>query len=392
MASVDRAAHVAIAARAFERRFGHRPAFAAAAPGRVNLIGGHTDYNEGAVLPMAIDRETVAVGARAEHGASTVVALDLEASATLGLAAEPSPQTPRWAATLGAVARELASLGRDVPEVEVALTGTVPVGAGLSSSAAMAVAFATLLDGVTGTALDPLDKALLCQRAEHVASGVPCGIMDMLVATSARAQCAMLIDCRSHALTPIPLPALQILVVDTGVRHDLADTAYAERRATCERAAAKLGLPALRDATPTSVERTLLSPVERRRAAHVVAEHDRTLRAARLLERGDLTTLGGLLFESHDSLRDLYEVSCPELDTVVRTARHRCASPGDVHGARMTGAGFGGCAIVLLAPDAGDDVADAIVRDFQTTHHRAPTLFTVRAAGAAQSLDLRNIL
>lgn len=380
------------ARQAFERRFGTSPVFAAAAPGRVNLIGEHTDYNDGAVLPIAVDRQTVIVAAPARTGPSTLHAMDVSETARGSLAdVSAAAPEPAWARYLLGVAREFPARGGEVPELDLAFTSSVPIGGGLSSSAALEVAMATLLEQVLDVRLNPLEKARLCQRAEHAASGVRCGIMDMFIATGAQEGCALLIDCRTNETRPIRMPPperARLLVADTGVRHRLAAGGYEDRRATCERAAARLGIAALRDADPAMLDHPDLTEIERRRASHVVGEHARTMLAAGLLDHGDCERFGELMFESHDSLRDTFEVSCPELDTLVDAARRLRDETGRVHGARMTGAGFGGCAVVLARSESLGEVQKRLRADFVAAHGRAPTLFAVSAAGPARAIDL----
>jgi galactokinase len=370
----------------FRRLFGRDAEVVATAPGRVNLIGEHTDYNGGAVLPMAIDRHAVAAAARADRaGGVRVAALDL-GETVMGDprdAVGPTLQ-PAWGRYPLGVAHTLAAMGVDVPPADLVMTSSVPVGAGLSSSAAIEVATATALLALAGEHLDPVETARLCQHAEHTASGVPCGIMDMLAATAGRAGAALLIDCATLAIETVPLPpddACVWLVADTGVPRALAETAYAARRATCEAAAAALGVSALCAADPSRLETAGLSTTEMRRARHVLLEDARTRRAADRLRAGDVATFGALMLESHASLRDLYEVSCPELDTVVDAAA--AARGAGVHGARMTGAGFGGCAIVLTERPAAAAVTDRLQRAFEQCHGRPLTVYEVRAAGPA---------
>jgi galactokinase len=260
-----------------------------------------------------------------------------------------------------AVAHELAALGWQLPRADVVVHSSVPIGAGLSSSAALCVATATMFEALTGKQLSPIEKAKLCQRAEHRA-GTPCGIMDMFVATHAREGCAMLLDCRSLECEHVPLPGAKemvLFVVNTGVRHELADGgAYAERRASCASAACKLGRPALRDVTEAELaeQATVLSETELRRARHVVTENARTLHAVAALRKGDLKALGRLMFDSHDSLAGDFEVSCAELDAVVALVRDHHPRLG--FGARMTGAGFGGSAIVLCCGEHAADIPE----------------------------------
>jgi len=352
------------------------PAFRA--PGRVNLIGDHTDYNDGFVLPLAIDLECVVQVEPTDDGAirlrSRAVRGRLEIPADGS--APPGRVKPSWGRYVAGVAHVLAQAGRAPVGVEGVVDSSVPAGSGLSSSAALEVATALALCDAAGFELPLLDLALACQRAEHAATGVPSGIMDQLISLAGRAGHAVLIDCRDLSLDPIPLPDdLAIVVVHSGMARTLAGSQYAERRAACERVAARLGVKALRDATAEQV-------AEDPRARHVVSENARVLAAARALADGDTETLGRLLRESHASLRDDYEVSTPELDALVEALE----AAGAI-GARLTGAGFGGC-VVALAPreDAEGIAADAAER-YRARTGLEPRIFQCRAVDGAGPAD-----
>jgi galactokinase len=369
----------------FEGRFGRRPRWAAAAPGRVNLIGEHTDYNDGFVLPMAIDRHVVIAADVAAVSETTIRAIDLDEEATADLTGKLHPQPGRFANYLLGVADQFA--GRhDLPNLDLVVTGTVPIGAGLASSAAVEVAMATLLQQVTGSKLEALELALLCQRAEHEFAGTPCGIMDMFIATHAREGRALLIDCRSMQARPIPLGHVSILIADTTVRRELADTAYADRRRDCTEAARRMGVASLRDAHVGLLAGAGLDDEQARCARHVVDENQRTLLAAAALTTGDFAALGELMFDSHASLRDLYRVSCPQLDALVDAAAGM-AGDGGVIGARMTGGGFGGCVVVACRPGAAGNVTRELDRRFAERFGHRPACFTIAAAGAAKAVE-----
>ena len=377
------------AASRFESRFGRRPTLAACAPGRVNLIGEHTDYNQGFVLPMAIDRQTVVVGDLARRKQSTVWAIDLEKTLEIDLALPLAPMPGHAANYLLGVAQQFIRRGHILPNIEIAVTSTVPMGAGLSSSASVEVAFATFLEQMHGIKLNPLEKALLCQHAEHEFPGTPCGIMDMLVSVMAVEGHALLIDCRSNQFQPVRLPDsadATVLIVDTKVKHALAGSEYASRRATCEAAARELGVPSLRDATIDRLEKGRLTVDQRCKALHVISENKRTVLAAAALGSGDLRSFGNLMFASHDSLRDLFQVSCRELDVLVGAARKMRGEA--VFGARMTGGGFGGCAIVLCRTPALAAVQEQLQNEFTAAFGRPCATFTAVAAGPARALPI----
>lgn len=306
----------------------------ARAPGRVNLIGDHTDYTGGLVLPMAIDRVTEIELERGVPWIELVSADETEpAIVVLDEPVDPSTISPPWARYVAGVA---AVMRADVGGRGFVRT-TIPIGAGLSSSAALEVATALAL-GFEGGALD---LALVCQQAEQIASGVPCGIMDQLTSAAGVAGHALLIDCRALTYEPVPLPdGVDVVIVDSGQRRSLTTSFYGVRRAQCEEAEVVLG--PLRDASLDDVE-TIGHDDLRRRARHVVSENARVEAFAAALRAGDLRSAGALMLESHRSLRDDFEVSTAALDELVDTL----ASVPGVHGARLTGAGFGGCVVVL---------------------------------------------
>jgi galactokinase len=278
--------------------------------------------------------------------------------------------------------------GVTIPCFDAVVDSTVPLGGGLSSSASLEVATATLLGTLAGDAITPLDLALLCQRAEHAFAGVPCGVMDQCASVMARADHLLLLDCRSLEVVQVPFarPDLTVLVTNSNVRHTLDDGGYAARRADSERAAAILGVARLREATLSQVEaaRGALGDTGFRRARHVVTEIARTQAAADALTRGEWDTLGELMAASHVSLRDDYEVSCPELDVLVELA---AGEPG-VLGTRMTGGGFGGCTVTLVEAARADAVMTALSRGYRQHAGRDCTMFTTRPAAGARRVEV----
>ena len=321
-------------------------------PGRVNLIGEHTDYNDGFVLPMAIDRAVWLAGAGREDGRVCIYSLDRQESAEFALA-DLRQENAGWIEYLKGVAAALSGGGHSLRGFDAVLTGDVPIGAGLSSSAALEMAAARLFLALSDQPWDPVAGALLCQKAENEWVGVNCGIMDQLASGCGRAGQAMRIDCRSLEIEHVPLPPdTAVVVLDTATRRGLAASAYNERRRQCQAAAEQLGVPALRDADLAQLENLAdtFDDVVYRRARHVISENARTLEAVRVMRGGDAAALGRLMNQSHASLRDDYEVSCSELDAIAASAREHPAC----FGARMTGAGFGGCAVALIDAAAAE--------------------------------------
>jgi galactokinase len=363
------------------------PIAAAQAPGRVNLIGEHTDYSGGFVMPMAIDRVCVAVASPGE-GVFRVVFADHEGEVAFdsGAFLEPNPASEKGtpAGYVRGVVRGFQDLA-PVPPLTVAVASSVPLGGGLSSSASLEVALATLLSGVMGLGLGPERLAMIAHRAEQQFAGVPCGIMDQFVSAGAARGHAMRLDCARATPTLVPMPEDAVVaVIDTGVRHALASGEYAERRRWCEAAASGLGVPTLR-AWFDRAERpfpTGLAEGPARAVSHVVSENQRTLDAAAALRSGDLVRFGALMNASHESLRDVYGVSCAELDAATEIAR---GVPG-VYGARMTGGGFGGCAVALCAREGAEALGMALNEVYFARTGRRHGFFVTRASGGSGAI------
>jgi galactokinase len=347
------------------------------APGRVNLIGDHTDYHDGFVLPLALDRDCVVAAHPRDDGRVTVRSVELDGAVDVAAdgSDEPSSVEPAWGRYVAGVVRALVDAGRAPVGLDAALSSTVPVGSGLSSSAALEVAIALALADAAGFRVPTTKLARACQRGEHVATGVPSGVMDQLVALLGRADHALLIDCRSLTAEPIALPdALAVLVVHSGLPRTLAASAYAERRADGERVAAGLGVPALRDASLDAVR-------DEPRARHVITENQRVLHFADALRAGDTAALGSLMLASHASLRDDYAVSTPELDLAVDLLVEHGAA-----GARLTGAGFGGCVVALVPRAQVRAVAAKTVATYRAETGLDADAFEVQAVDGAGRL------
>jgi galactokinase len=372
--------------RAFVAQHGTGPTYLARAPGRVNLIGEHTDYNEGFVLPMAIPWGVwIAIAPSPDE---TVLAFSLDFEGPIRFSARrPERGGPKWGEYLKGVAWALGEAGVRVAGWQGAVGGNVPIGAGLSSSAAIEVAAARAFAAVSGVEWDPARMALLAQKAENDWVGVRCGIMDQMVSAAAREGHALLIDCRTLALRHLPLPpSARVVVIDSGVRRGLVDSAYNERREQCEHAARRLGRVALRDVPRAELEARAaeLPETTMRRARHVITEIERTLQAADALSGGDVAEFGRLMSASHASLRDDFEVSTRELDRLVELA---VADPS-CYGARMTGAGFGGCVVALVKAEAAEGLARRVCQDYARSSGRQSAAYLCEAAEGAQLLRM----
>ncbi|MPZ66796.1 MAG: galactokinase [Pseudonocardiaceae bacterium] len=374
----------------FRAAFGREPDGRWAAPGRVNLIGEHVDYAAGLCLPLALPQRTVVAAARRDDGRVRLRSTSEQAGWD-GPLEEIGRGTPEgWAGYAAGVLWALRAAGHPVCGIDLLVGDSVPPGAGLSSSAALECAVAVAVDELAGLGLAGTDagRALLataCQRAENEVVGAPTGGMDQAAALRCTARHVLLLDCLDWSAQQVPLDltaaGLTLLVIDTRVRHQLADGQYGRRRDSVERAAAALGVAALREASPDDLA-TLHDPVQRRRARHVVTEIARVREVADLLRQRRVREIGPLLDASHASLRDDYEVSCAELDTAVTAARQAGAL-----GARMTGGGFGGSAIALVTSDAADRVADSVRAAFERAGHREPSFLLAVPSPGAGRLD-----
>jgi galactokinase len=376
-------------AQQFAKIYGRPPAWIAAAPGRVNLIGEHTDYNDGFVFPMAIERYTVIAADRAAAGGKQVrlssTISDQPVVVDLSRPLQPLPKG-EWANYPVGVIAGFQARGLKLDGFDALVSSTVPLGGGLSSSAALEVATATLLEIITGKPLDPVEKALLCQKAEHDFAGMPCGIMDQFISVLGRENHVLLLDCRSRKpeLVPMTDPSVAVLIINTNVKHELTGSEYPTRRRQCEAAAKLLGVPSLRDAAADRLEaaQAKMDKVIYRRARHVIGEIERTVHAAEGVRASNWPAVGQLMYASHASLRDDYEVSCPELDAVVAIAGN-IGVKGGVYGCRMTGGGFGGCCVALVKSDAVEAVSKTVAAAYKKKTGIEPTIFVSRPAAGA---------
>jgi galactokinase len=355
---------VSKASQRYVLRFGTQPRWLVAAPGRVNIIGEHIDYNDGFVLPMALDRYTVMAAGPTSSDTAVVVSDAARDEALVSLATpRRHPTLSHWSNYIAGVMAGFSQRGTQLIGFQAVIGSDVPVGSGLSSSAALEVATATLLEAMTGEALDPVAKALLCQQAEHSFAEVPCGIMDQFASVMCKADHLMLLDCRSQNIEQIAFtdPAITVLILNSNVKHELSDGEYAQRRLQCQAAARALGAESLRDVTLDQLKAagSEMAMAEYRRARHVIGEIARTVEAARAIRASDWPRVGRLMYASHESLRDDYEVSCRELDLLVNAAR-KIGPAGGVIGSRMTGGGFGGSTVSLVETAKAQQVADQI--------------------------------
>jgi galactokinase len=375
--------------RKFERLFGAQPALYRA-PGRVNIIGEHTDYNDGFVMPMNTAVFTYVAASPRQGRVIRAHSVLFGETFEFSLAGIEAGGAPAWAEYLKGVAFVLQDSGFQLCGCDLLIEGEIPLGGGLSSSASLESAIAVALLGCAGQDAEPMELALLCQRAEHEFAGTPCGIMDQAVICCCPQDHAIKLDCRSLEIEAIRLPEeLCLLVVDSGVKHRLSDGGYKQRREECDFAIALLSskereVNSYRDLTAAMVDnyRSELGDLPFRRARHVVSETNRVLKAEEAIARQDLEALGEILNASHSSLRDDFMVSCKELDFLVETAEQ---TPG-VYGARMVGGGFGGCAIVLVDPPCLEDARARIVRAYEAFSGKAPWHHLVRSAPAAGNM------
>lgn len=372
----------------FESIYGASPSIIARAPGRVNLIGEHTDYNDGFVLPMAIDRAMWIALRPRDDGKVMLHSLDLDEVGEFDLN-EPLVKDGEegWFEYVRGVAWALIEEGRELCGWEGVMSGDVPIGSGLSSSAALQMVIARAFATVSDLEWDNATMALMVQRVENQWMGVNTGIMDQMISASGEAGSALLIDCRSLETMLVPLPsATKVVILDTTVQRGLVDSKYNERRSQCKEAAAYFGKSALRD---VSLEEFIkvspeLAPLTRKRARHIVTEDTRTLQAVEAMRAGDAVKLGLLMNASHDSLRDDFEVTVSQLDAIVEIARGQ----DGCFGARMTGAGFGGCAVALVAEDSAESFTQAVATQYEATTGLIPNIYVCVPTQGAESIQL----
>jgi galactokinase len=380
----------------FKKHFQQEPEWIGLAPGRVNMIGGHTDYNQGFVMPFAVERYTVVVGGRsAEPSQTTAISGSQSDRVSVDLNSDLTPGMPKWGNYLKGVAHGLKEKGWNLPNVNLFIDSNLPDGAGLSSSAALEVSIASMFEKVAGQELDPLDKALLCQKAEHDFANVPCGAMDQIISVFGQPKHMLRLDCVDFSMQQVPFDAnkVAVLITNSNVKHELGDSQYSVRRSQCESAAKKMGVESLRHATLELLaqHKESLTDKEFDRAHHIITENARTLKFLDSMRANDFATAGQLLYETHASLRDDFEVSCEELDVLVEIAKG-IGLEGGVFGSRMTGGGFGGCTVSLVAVDAVDRVTKKLEAAYaDSAEGRQATVLKTKPAQGGMSFTAEEL-
>ena len=381
---------------AYVAKYSKSPTWLVAAPGRVNLIGEHIDYNDGFVMPMAIERYMVIAAGLADDSSrdhAMVHSIELNETEQISLNQSPEPKPGSWVNYVAGVIAGFLEAGTSIPAFDAVVDSNVPVGGGLSSSAALEVATATLIEAMTGTSVSKAEKSLICQQAEHRFAGVPCGIMDQFSSVFGKPNELMLLDCKSQQIEPVPFETQEItvLITNSNVKHELTGGEYAERRSGCDSAKAKLGCKSWRDMTISQLEssKDRLTESEYRLARHVVTEIGRTMDAAKAFADGDYDQVGQLMYASHDSLRDDFEVSCDELDVLVEIAR-KIGHENGVIGSRMTGGGFGGCTVTLVRTEQLASVISTIQSEYKSKTGIEATAFATRPAMGAHVISSTN--
>lgn len=373
--------------QAFARHYQQPHQLAFQAPGRVNLIGEHTDYNDGFVLPCAINFYTWVLASPRADQKIRVLALDYQQQDEFDTTAAIQPHPAySWANYVRAVASSLQQRGYLLCGCDIAISGNVPKGAGLSSSASLEVALGLCFSTVSGFVLSGRDNALIGQHAENSFVGCQCGIMDQLISAMGQQGKALLIDTRSLNCTPVSVPPeLSVLIINSNVQRGLVDSAYNQRRQQCEAAAEKLGLRALCDISYPELlpQLSKLSPLEAKRARHVISENDRTKQAAKALQQGNISLLSRLMAQSHQSMQQDFEITVPAIDTLVQLVSQVIGQQG---GVRMTGGGFGGCVVALLPTQRVAEVQAAVASHYQAQTGLVADIFVCEASQGAQQL------
>lgn len=377
-------------AQAFEDQFGYKPDTIVQAPGRVNLIGEHTDYNDGFVLPCAINYETVISCHKRSDNLVRVIAVDYNNEQDQFLLDSSIEKHPnyQWANYVRGVIQYIVKYSKDIRGVDLAISGNVPQGAGLSSSASLEVAIGKMFQVLYDLPFDGKKIALIGQEAENKYVGCNCGIMDQLISALGQAQHALLIDCRSLEALPISIPKdLAVVIINSNIKRGLVDSEYNTRRKQCEAAAKVLGVNALRDASLVDLLKikSSLDPLVFKRAHHVITENERTLKAAYALANGDYPLLSKLMAESHNSMRDDFEITVPAIDYLVKIIQDVIGNEG---GVRMTGGGFGGCVVALVPKNKVDEVKDVVSQNYHKKFNIKEDFYICQPSEGAHKLCL----
>ncbi len=369
---------------AFQSYFNAKPAFIVRAPGRVNLIGEHTDYNDGFVLPAAIDRAVWMAVAPRTDWQTRVYSLEYQSDSVFWL--HSLTRETGWGEYIKGVAAQLQAGGYSLRGFDAVMSGDIPRGAGLSSSAAVELAAARAFCAVSNIEWDAARMAALAQKAENEWVGVKCGIMDQMASAAGKEGCALFLDCRTLAFEYAPLPAdVSIVIMDTTTRRGLVESAYNQRRNQCEEAAKWFGVKALRDANMEMIRAAKgLDETTLKRARHVVSENARALQSVQAMRAGNMTLLGELLNASHASLRDDFEVTNDALNQIVQSAQSHSAC----YGARMTGAGFGGCAVALTKKESAQSFVSFVAEDFYKRSGLRAAIYICQPSGGASVLNI----
>ncbi|MDW6004740.1 galactokinase [Vibrio mangrovi] len=369
----------------FSGVFGYQPSHLIQAPGRVNLIGEHTDYNDGFVLPCAINYQTVVAAAKRQDSIIRVVSADYQnAQDEFDLQAPITFQQDKmWANYIRGVVKCLLERGYSLCGMDIAVSGNVPQGAGLSSSAALEVVIGQTFKVLLNLEISQEEIALNAQQAENKFVGCNCGIMDQLISAEGREKHALLIDCRDLTIRPVPVPEdMMVMIINSNKQRGLVDSEYNTRREQCETAARQFGVKALRDVTLAQLNARIheLDDVVARRARHVITENDRTTEAAQALAAGNIRRVAELMAQSHISMRDDFEITVPEIDTLVDLIK---AEIGEQGGVRMTGGGFGGCVVALIPPALVEKVRAAVDEQYEAATGLQATIYVCQATHGA---------
>jgi galactokinase len=369
--------------QSFLDHYGEKPTHAVTAPGRLNVIGEHVDYNGGVVLPAAIERWFVGVFRTCEEGVVRIFDCKHQEQVELDPNGSLTAEKGSWLNYPKGVFAQFQKRGVQIPGFDLCIYSNIPSGGGLSSSAAFESLIATTVEVLTGVQLEPMEKALLCQKAEHEYAGVPCGIMDQAAVIMSKENFLLQLDCRDLSVCDVPFSdeSFALMVIDSGVHHELANGEYKKRRDACEQAGKEMGVESLRDATVSQVQSFNFSDkIIQNRALHVVSEIERTFSLIKALKKRDFINVGNLIQESHHSLQYLFEVSCPELDFIVAV----CNAQPTVYGSRMMGGGFGGSAIVLVEKANAQQVAEIVEIAYKEKFGLEASIFLTSPARGVQ--------